>query len=161
MDRISGLSDELLVKILSFLPTKDAVSTSVLSKQWKFLWMWLPKLEYNDYYTTNPPDTSDFMYRDFIDKNLPLHRAPVLESLVLKSCNPELFRPEVIRSWVGIAVSRCVRELTLRIRYNSIGNKPVVPLPGSLYTCCNFLTALKLEGESVFVDVPQCEGDCC
>ncbi|KAH0866391.1 hypothetical protein HID58_083602 [Brassica napus] len=139
MDRISGLSDELLVKILSFLPTEDAVSTSVLSKQWRFLWMWLPKLE----------------YRDFIDKNLPLHKAPVLESLVLKSCNAELFRPENIKLWVGIVVSRCVRELTLSIRYNSPRNKPFVPLPSSFYTCCSSLTALKLKGESIFVDVPQ------
>ncbi|CAH8279914.1 unnamed protein product [Arabidopsis lyrata] len=49
MAKISDLSDELLVKILSFLPTRVAVSTSVLSKQWEFLWMWLPKLEYDDY----------------------------------------------------------------------------------------------------------------
>ncbi|XP_033134455.1 putative FBD-associated F-box protein At5g56700 [Brassica rapa] len=136
MDRISGLSDELLVKILSFLPTEDAVSTSVLSKQWRFLWMWLPKLEYHDYYATNPPDTSDL-------------------SLVLKSCNAELFQPENIKLWVGIAVSRCVRELTLSIRYNSPRNKPFVPLPSSFYTCCSSLTALKLKGESIFVDVPQ------
>ncbi|CAN6980933.1 unnamed protein product [Brassica rapa subsp. trilocularis] len=155
MDRISGLSDELLVKILSFLPTEDAVSTSVLSKQWRFLWMWLPKLEYHDYYATNPPDTSDLRYRDFIDKNLPLHKAPVLESLVLKSCNAALFQPENIKLWVGIAVSRCVRELTLSIRYNSPRNKPFVPLPSSFYTCCSSLTALKLKGESIFVDVPQ------
>lgn len=33
MDRISGLSDELLVKILLFLPTKLAISTSILSKR--------------------------------------------------------------------------------------------------------------------------------
>ncbi|KAJ0250541.1 F-box domain-containing protein [Hirschfeldia incana] len=153
MDRISGLSDELLVKILSFLPTKDAVSTSILSKQWKFLWMWLPKLEYSEYHA-NPPDASAFRYRDFIDKNLPLHRAPFIESLVLKSSNPQLFRPEDINSWVGIAVSRSLRELSLRIRYKSIGNKPFVPLPSSLYTC-NSLTTLKLKGESIFVDVPQ------
>ncbi|KAF2618192.1 hypothetical protein F2Q68_00042504 [Brassica cretica] len=98
-----------------------------------------------------PPDTSDLRYRDFIDKNLPLRRAPVIESLVLKSRNPQLFRPENIKLWVGIAVSRCVRELTVSICYDSIDNKPFVPLPSSLYTCCNSLTALKLKGESIFV----------
>ncbi|CAG7867216.1 unnamed protein product [Brassica rapa] len=75
--------------------------------------------------------------------------------LVLKSCNAELFQPENIKLWVGIAVSRCVRELTLSIRYNSPRNKPFVPLPSSFYTCCSSLTALKLKGESIFVDVPQ------
>ncbi|CAF2115789.1 unnamed protein product [Brassica napus] len=34
-------------------------------------------------------------------------------------------------------------------------NKPFVPLPSSLYTCCSSLAALKLKGESIFVDVPQ------
>ncbi|KAL0714440.1 hypothetical protein Bca4012_021419 [Brassica carinata] len=46
MDRISGLSDELLLKILLLVPTKVAVSTSILSKRWRYLWMWLPRLEF-------------------------------------------------------------------------------------------------------------------
>uniref|UniRef100_M4ESL6 Uncharacterized protein n=1 Tax=Brassica campestris TaxID=3711 RepID=M4ESL6_BRACM len=85
----------------------------------------------------------------------PYIKPPALESLVLKSCNAELFQPENIKLWVGIAVSRCVRELTLSIRYNSPRNKPFVPLPSSFYTCCSSLTALKLKGDSIFVDVPQ------
>ena len=37
-DKISEFPDELLLKILSFLPSKDVVATSAISKRWKSLW---------------------------------------------------------------------------------------------------------------------------
>ncbi|CAL9224345.1 unnamed protein product, partial [Arabidopsis halleri] len=73
MDKITGLPDDLLLKILSFLPTEVAVSTSILSKRWEFLWMWLPRLEF----ISPKPEL-----RDFIDKKLPLLRAPFLAMYV-------------------------------------------------------------------------------
>ncbi|CAA7047973.1 unnamed protein product [Microthlaspi erraticum] len=123
--RISDLSDELLIKIISFLPTKVAVSTSILSKQWQFLWMWLPKLEFDDYSIIDDPD-SILRFRDFINKNLPLHKSAVIESLLLRFCQSTL-QPENIKLWVGIAVSRLVRELS--IGYFCFGDEPDVPLP--------------------------------
>ncbi|RID66385.1 hypothetical protein BRARA_D01530, partial [Brassica rapa] len=71
MDRISGLSDELLVRILTFVPTKVAVSTSILSKRWESLWTWVPKLEFVDI-----KYGSDLAIKDFINKNLPLLKSP-------------------------------------------------------------------------------------
>jgi hypothetical protein len=37
-DRVSCLPDPILEQILSYLPTKDAFATSILSKRWKPLW---------------------------------------------------------------------------------------------------------------------------
>ncbi|GAU28178.1 hypothetical protein TSUD_313370 [Trifolium subterraneum] len=39
-DRLSSLPDEVVEHILSYLPTKDAVATSFLSKRWKSQSLW-------------------------------------------------------------------------------------------------------------------------
>ncbi|CAN7008482.1 unnamed protein product [Brassica rapa subsp. trilocularis] len=148
MDRISGLSDGLLVKILSFVPTEVAVPTSILSKRWKFVWMWVPKLEF----VMNHFDP-DIALEDFINKNLPLLRAQVIEKFRLQ-CFYKSFRPEEINKWVGITVSRCIRELN--INFFSCYHKEELPmlLPSSLYTCKSLVT-LKLTGHRLLVDVPR------
>ncbi|CAF2097613.1 unnamed protein product [Brassica napus] len=102
MDNLSRLPDELLVRILSLVPTKVVVSTSILSKRWMFLWMSLPKLEFVD------RDESLLVLKNFINKNLPLHRAPVIQSFLLSlyESREKNIKPEDIRQWVEIAVSR-------------------------------------------------------
>ena len=49
-DRISKLPDSILVHTLSFLETKYAVGTSILSSRWKHLWASTPDLRF--YYST-------------------------------------------------------------------------------------------------------------
>jgi hypothetical protein len=44
-DRISSMSDEILSHILSFLPTEDAFTTSLLSQRWTSLWLLVPTLD--------------------------------------------------------------------------------------------------------------------
>ncbi|XP_024014449.1 FBD-associated F-box protein At4g10400 [Eutrema salsugineum] len=144
---ISELSDELLIKILSFLPTKDAVSTSILSKQWEFLWMWLPKLEYTSRYYL---ESTCERLKCFLDRNLPLHRAPVIESFHLEF-GAKQFKPEDIKLWVLTAVSRNVRELEISQIYSL--SLPNNIFPSSLYTCKTLVT-LKLNGD-ILMDVPR------
>ncbi|ESQ42782.1 hypothetical protein EUTSA_v10015331mg [Eutrema salsugineum] len=107
--------------------------------------MWVPKLEYE--ITGYKPKPA---LRAFIDKNMPLHKAPVIESFHLK-CSFKSFQPEDINHWLGIAVSLYVRELS--IEYRSFSYDPDVLLPSSLYTCESLVT-LKLKG-MIVVDVPR------
>ncbi|CAK8564982.1 unnamed protein product [Lathyrus sativus] len=46
-DRISELHDSILCHILSFLPTKHAATTSILSKRWKSVWLSVLTLDFD------------------------------------------------------------------------------------------------------------------
>jgi hypothetical protein len=46
-DNLSQIPDSVLLHILSFLETKEAIRTSILSKRWKHLWKYLPTLTLN------------------------------------------------------------------------------------------------------------------
>lgn len=47
-DRISNLPDNILLHILSFISTKEAIRTSILSTRWKYLWIFLPIIDLYD-----------------------------------------------------------------------------------------------------------------
>ncbi|EOA18547.1 hypothetical protein CARUB_v10007105mg, partial [Capsella rubella] len=144
-DKISQLPDEVLMKILLRLPTKTAVSTSILSKRWEYLWMWLPKLEYGCSYRYGECERLE----RFISWSLPLHRAPVIESLRLKLCIRNV-EPHAIELWVAFAVSHCIRELSLSFLSCTDDS---ARMPSSLYICKS-LVILKLKRE-VLIDVPR------
>ncbi|KAK9051148.1 hypothetical protein SSX86_027774 [Deinandra increscens subsp. villosa] len=48
MDRISTLPDNITEKILTLMPIRDALRTSILSRKWRYSWRSMPKLAFTD-----------------------------------------------------------------------------------------------------------------
>ena len=81
-NKISDLPDVIIGRILFFLPTKEAISTSVLSKRWIYLWTFITKLEFEhtDIFSQKIRIWETLFY-NFVDKVL-LHLTRVKSSKV-------------------------------------------------------------------------------
>ncbi|RIA05799.1 hypothetical protein BRARA_K00399, partial [Brassica rapa] len=140
MDRISKLPDALLLEILSYLPTREVVTTMVLSKRWKYLYTFVPTLEYDH---KSYPDGEDRSFSRFVYSSLLLHEAPVLKGLsILLGQNTGAIDIGVC---VRTAIKRHARQLNIEIGDTCSAEtiNPVV-LPTSLYTGCTMLVSLRL-----------------
>ncbi|ESQ48962.1 hypothetical protein EUTSA_v10022347mg [Eutrema salsugineum] len=145
-DRISALSDDLLVQILSLVPTKDAVTTMVLSKRWRFVWNMMTKLEYTESYK------AEKNVSDLLNKSLQLLKTPLLESLRIQLGKQRPVDADVVK-WVSNAVNRCVRELKLKFDFPLTTYPTTTSLPKRFYTC---KTLVKLTlSYNILVDVPS------
>ncbi|KAG7560731.1 F-box domain [Arabidopsis thaliana x Arabidopsis arenosa] len=160
-DKISELSDDLLVHILLLVPTKDAVATMILSKRWRYVWTKVPKLTY-------PAERNvtlviggllgrllDRLFgktdkqERFIDKSLQVHKAPVLELLHIE-LGPRCLDDVDVGKWIANAIDhRKVRELCFMLTWSG---EPT-SLPKSLYTC-ETLVSLCLS-DKILIDVPS------
>ncbi|KAF6156196.1 hypothetical protein GIB67_002928 [Kingdonia uniflora] len=105
----SNLQDDLLHMIVSRLPTiEDAISTSTISKRWRYSWKSIDKLVFNE---NQFNDKQRFNY--FINQTLKLHN-PCFSlnkfAIILKGYG-EL--PYEIEQWIDSALRRNVQNLHL------------------------------------------------
>ncbi|EOA14823.1 hypothetical protein CARUB_v10028133mg [Capsella rubella] len=150
MDIISHLPDDVLLKILSFLRTKDVMRTMFLSKRWESLWMFVPRLEFDDttHFPTPPFTQAGYnIFRQFVDRSLMSFEGQVLQSLYLKLDGP--FAYEDVTIWVKTAVKRGLVEL--KLQYSERCWR--LFLPKSLYKSFETIVVLKLE--EVGLDFPN------
>ncbi|KAA8523894.1 hypothetical protein F0562_010317 [Nyssa sinensis] len=167
-DRISTLPDSVLCHILSFLPTKYAVRTSILSTKWKYLWTSVPSLDFDDERIAKlnldlrgtkksraqkdkqiQPQRKSFM--NFVDRVLILHNVSCLRKFRLHCYQMDDMLH--VNTWVCAAIGRDVQDIDLHVSWEQ-----PLQLPRSLFTC-NMLVVLKLSREIV-VNTPA-EGSVC
>ena len=147
-DIISNLPDELLYHILSFLPTKFAVGTSILSKRWRYLWASVPILDFDDE-LLNPSTLVELeeriiMFQNFEDGVLRHSEVSCIKKFRLGYRDDNL---DSVYSWICIALERRVQELDLHLLIDW-----GVELP-PMFFICKTLVVVKLSC-ALFLDIP-------
>lgn len=140
VDRISSLPDALLCHILSFLPTIEAVCTSVLSKRWKPLWLFVFTLHFNDKNYLHNNDTYfrflESVYTVMLRRNL----TQTIQRFDLE-CVSSHCKTSTVHTWVMAAIQHKVEHLALTLH-------STVHLPCCIVTSTT-LVVLKLTGLTV------------
>ncbi|PIA31484.1 hypothetical protein AQUCO_04900053v1 [Aquilegia coerulea] len=149
IDMISNLPEEVIVEILQYLPIREAVGTSKLSRRWRYQWMGIHELKFNDataivqgQITTN--------LANFINNVLLLHNRPITRFEV---CSLRSSLSSDVDRWLLVLSRNLLQHLTL-----SLGNLTQTPycVPSSLFSC-QYLKTLELDN-CVLALPPQFKG---
>ena len=130
---LHNLPEEILRYILSLLPTKDAIRTSVLCKRWEYLWTSIPNLYFDG---SELAKRTHFM--NFVERVLLLRDSSDIKKFTLY-CDV-LRDASHVSAWISAAVRRNVQQLYIRL----CNFREPFSLPHSLFTCMT-LTELELE----------------
>ncbi|KAL1310201.1 hypothetical protein AAHE18_17G231000 [Arachis hypogaea] len=119
-DRLSDLPDCVLIHLLEFLTTKDAVMTTLLSTRWKDLWKRVPSLRLR---RTDPEFRHMTLFKKFVNKVLSFRDGSVpLHSLDF--CYDGLIPPKLLIRVVKYAESHRIEQLRLNIDSGGIELPP-------------------------------------
>ncbi|KAJ0449026.1 putative F-box domain, leucine-rich repeat domain superfamily, F-box-like domain superfamily [Helianthus annuus] len=128
VDRLSSLPEEVHSHILSLMPTKYAVRTSILSRRWRYKWMLVTNLDFDDSHPFHDLDC----FTHFVDRVLELQNHLKLNhsGCVFLKC--------------GLHVS----ELDVKAM--------LLELPLCLFTC-RTLTKLRIDHDTQYEEVWECQ----
>ncbi|CAA7040650.1 unnamed protein product [Microthlaspi erraticum] len=147
IDRLSNLSDDVLCKIVSELPTKDSIRFTSMSKQWRNHWLSVPALDLHHRHFGD-----EYELFEFIDKFLESNGGRDVKRFKLIYDAIEHDQEE-FESRIDDVVKRGVCDLTI-INHLSSDEGGFVVMPLSLYSCA---TLVNLTLNSVVFDDPESE----
>jgi len=131
-DQFSNLSDELVCHVLSFLPTKAAYRSSVLSKRWASICTTILDLNFEIPEVTDSSTEIKSVYAALLRRTENIRK--------LRICNYDGCQPCDVHLWVSKALDLKVQELHLEF-----GSRPNPILPLRLFRS-ESLVVLKLRG---------------
>ncbi|KAK4364829.1 hypothetical protein RND71_016187 [Anisodus tanguticus] len=121
---ISNLPYNVLDRILGCLPLKDAVKTSILSKDWRYKWATRQELDFDGEFFMSFKDIQEA--KKVIYQVLLLHKGPILKFTLQ---DPDLTGCPDIDHWILFLSKKNVQKFTLLI-----GSGDEHHLPSHLYT---------------------------
>ncbi|PIA58200.1 hypothetical protein AQUCO_00500258v1 [Aquilegia coerulea] len=148
MDRISNLPDSLQNHIVSFLPLKDAIICSVLSKQWSHVCSSLSNLDFIEIGFR----VSRECFKSIVDQILSRHDGSDIRKfcLMVSPFEDEFLSLLHVNTWISFALRHNVQELYMFISSNrpedllqAVQPQPQIQFPCAMFTCAT-LTSLTL-----------------
>ncbi|CAN1138962.1 F-box/LRR-repeat protein 13 [Linum perenne] len=155
IDRLSYLPDSVLWHILSFLDTKSAVQTSVLSRQWRCIWKYVPiiNIDSDSFKISGNYESFYEIFKRFVDKVLSLRYPLNLRKVIFVDDSWDEERDEdLFARFIKHALSHHTQHLSIDLQNN--GNWAEMQYPfsdmfGSI-TDCNVKT---LELSAISLDI--------
>ncbi|XVF18884.1 hypothetical protein REPUB_Repub11eG0061800 [Reevesia pubescens] len=143
---INHLPDAILHHILTFLPTKEAVATSILWNRRKYLWTQVPVLDFQQPQSSKTDVKQRTGFIQFVNKTLMFNRVGSVDKFRL-SCDPYT---SFINTWIGCVIyNYIVREVDISI--SATQKSQFLKLPSRFYTIKN-LKVLKLSN-GILIDI--------
>ncbi|GER31900.1 F-box family protein [Striga asiatica] len=136
-DLITQLPQSIIETILTKLPIRDAVKTSILSTKWRYKWASLTHLVFDDWSSAHYNDRALVQDKivNFITRCLFLHEGPIHK---FSLCSSYLQSSPDIDQWLLFISRKGVKELILEL-----GEGEWFRAPSSVFSCKN-LTRLEL-----------------
>ncbi|KAL3845624.1 hypothetical protein ACJIZ3_003027 [Penstemon smallii] len=162
-DRLSCLPDSILCHILSFLDTKSAIHTSLLSKRYKFLWTQLQNLDFElsevpyrslkSYHVDGFPKPylkpSVYTFEEFVNYVLSSREETNLTTFRLSMHH--LVEPEFVEAWLDYAADHNVQHLIIR----AIVKRKHVALPKLLLNSSSLITLHLTNATCYSIELPK------
>ncbi|KAL7606989.1 hypothetical protein Lser_V15G15196 [Lactuca serriola] len=125
-DRISALPQDTIEKILTYMPIRDAVRTSILSRKWRYYWTSMPKLVFDVNVNQDAMVASSmvvlsgneevdiYKFVNAVFHVLLLRRAPILEFSFLVIIETEIYS-EIDQIILHLSKDNNIKKFVLKI----------------------------------------------